>query len=618
MNFLAPLFWLWLLPIGAVILLLYLLKLRRREVEVSSVYLWSQVIQDVQANAPFQKLRKNLLLLLQLLLVGFLVFALARPFVTVQELGGENVVLILDGSASMQSRDEGGTRFDAARRTARRMVEGMGRGDAMMLVLATSRARVLAPFTGDRGQLLAALASATPADTATDLRDAITLATSAARARRTVRDEANRIYVLSDGAFGELEDLSLEGVHLQFLKFGRRSENLGIVAMDVRRSPGGEREAQAFVAIRNAGERAQTAVLSLYRSEQLLDAREVQLPARGQVAEVIPIPGAATGLLEARLEVADDLDVDNIAYAELAPRREVNLLLVSEGNFFLERALVLDPRVRATRVPPRGYTGQEGYDVVVFDRVSPQIDGPGNRLFVAATGPGAPVTAAGELRQPSALDVRPHPVTRFVTLPGDLLIDRAQLARPRPWAQRLVEARGGPLVVAGEQGGRRSLYVAFGVEPGNSNLGLKVAFPIFISNAIQWLAARPGEEATRQVRAEEVVALDVPREAKRVRVIDPEGRRLDLKPEGGVALFHATQRRGVYRVEVGRQRRQFAVNLLSPAETDTRPSDRIALGRRTVASGAGGARATRELWRWAAALALLLLALEWWVYHRRG
>jgi Ca-activated chloride channel homolog len=130
MSFLAPLSLLWLLLLAPIILFFYLLKLKRREVEVSSVYLWSQLIKDVQANSPFQKLRKNLLLLLQLLIVAFLVFGLARPFLSVRALGGENVVVILDGSASMQSRDgsdgalPGGTRFDAAKRAVLRMVEG--------------------------------------------------------------------------------------------------------------------------------------------------------------------------------------------------------------------------------------------------------------------------------------------------------------------------------------------------------------------------------------------------------------------------------------------------------------------------------------------------------------
>src|SRR5947209_19835155 len=95
---------LWLGLIVPAIVLLYLLKLKRRSVTVSSVLLWSRLLKDVQANAPFQKLHRNLLLLLQLLIVALAIFALARPFLRVHGLGGESVVLLLGGSASMRRR----------------------------------------------------------------------------------------------------------------------------------------------------------------------------------------------------------------------------------------------------------------------------------------------------------------------------------------------------------------------------------------------------------------------------------------------------------------------------------------------------------------------------------
>src|SRR5262249_50770264 len=152
-----------------VIVLLYLLKLKRRPVTVSSVLLWSRLLKDVQANAPFQRLRRNLLLLLQLAIAGLAIFALARPFIRIHALGGKSVILILDGSASMKSRDAGGTRFAAARQAALKLVDAMRPGDAMMPILVTSRPHRLAPFTSDRSLLRGALQAAEPADTPTEL-----------------------------------------------------------------------------------------------------------------------------------------------------------------------------------------------------------------------------------------------------------------------------------------------------------------------------------------------------------------------------------------------------------------------------------------------------------------
>src|SRR5919202_1532126 len=98
MNFLNPWNLLWLLPLVGGILALWMLRLRRREVTVSSLYLWRTLLRDTQANTPLQKLRRNLLLFLQLLVAFLLVFALARPFVFGNGRSGRSCVLVLDTS----------------------------------------------------------------------------------------------------------------------------------------------------------------------------------------------------------------------------------------------------------------------------------------------------------------------------------------------------------------------------------------------------------------------------------------------------------------------------------------------------------------------------------------
>src|SRR5438067_3701654 len=202
MSFAAPASLFWLLLLFPIIIFFYLLKLKRREVVVSSVLLWAHLVKDVQANAPFQKLRRNLLLFLQLLTVLLLVFCLARPLMVVRALGGQNTVLVLDASASMQSTDVGGSRFDAARQAAFRLVDSVGRGDAMMVIAAGTRTRVLCPFTNSRSELRQAVAGARAEDGAADLRAAVSLASSMIRGRQA----ESRVVIFSDGAYGELDD----------------------------------------------------------------------------------------------------------------------------------------------------------------------------------------------------------------------------------------------------------------------------------------------------------------------------------------------------------------------------------------------------------------------------
>src|SRR6202167_3127305 len=87
------------------LLILYFLKLRRREVPVPSTLLWRRAVQDLQVNSPFQRLRKNLLLLLQMLLLAALLLALARPILNYSPGAGPRTIILIDRSASMSADD---------------------------------------------------------------------------------------------------------------------------------------------------------------------------------------------------------------------------------------------------------------------------------------------------------------------------------------------------------------------------------------------------------------------------------------------------------------------------------------------------------------------------------
>src|SRR5688572_19264233 len=107
------------------IILLYMLKLRRKQVQVSSTLLWMQLLRDQQANAPWQKLKRNLLLILQLLILAALVLALARPALQVPTIATGSAIVLLDGSASMNATDVTPSRFDEARRSVQELIDGL-------------------------------------------------------------------------------------------------------------------------------------------------------------------------------------------------------------------------------------------------------------------------------------------------------------------------------------------------------------------------------------------------------------------------------------------------------------------------------------------------------------
>src|SRR5580658_220642 len=125
-----------------VVVVFYLLKRRRIVKLVSSTVLWQKFLADAQANSPFQKLRHNWLLFLQLLLLVLAILALSRPYFAGHTTASDLRVVILDASASMQSTDEEPSRFEKARAEALSMVDGLKDQDEMLILLASANTEV--------------------------------------------------------------------------------------------------------------------------------------------------------------------------------------------------------------------------------------------------------------------------------------------------------------------------------------------------------------------------------------------------------------------------------------------------------------------------------------------
>jgi hypothetical protein len=631
MNLLAPLNLLWLLPAVGAIVALYMLRVKRRDVTVPSTMLWEQVLRDTHANAPFQKLKRNLLLVLQIAAAVACVLALARPFLWASGLGGRSTALVLDASASMRATDEPGGRFAAALVKAQQMVANKAAGDAVAVVLAADRPTMLCPLTTDRKRLEAALRAARPTDTVGDIREAISFAATLVGSRAGAQ-----VTVLTDGAIGRPDAVALGGARLGFVTVGRRAENVAVTALDVRDTLGGGAGRQAFVTVQNFSPRARRVPLEMYVNGALADAHEIALgpgESRSEVFEGLRAADAG-GLVRARLDAHDDLPADDEATVTLAPRRPLRLLLVSEGNPFFERALTTDARVVLDTVAPAKYRPEDSarYDATLWDDVAPpKTLPPGTRhLFwgdkclgadavpAVATKTGTPVAD-----RPQILDwSRTHPLMRFVDLANVKLL-RARNVAPAPWAQTLAEGENGPLVVVGERGDARAVYVAFNLL--ESDMPLRVAFPVFLTNCVQWLTARPGDTGG-VTRPGEAVPLAAGPDAGALTVTRPDGTRdtLPAATPGAPPQYRRTTAAGVYRATGKNFEQSFAVSLLSAAESNIAPIARPILAvtdapaenaKQTTAIR--GVAVRREVWPYVVGLVLLVLCVEWWVYHRR-
>lgn len=612
MSLLSPWSLLLILPLGGIIVLLYLLKLKRKEQVVSSVMLWQDAVADIQANAPFQKLKKSLLLLLQLLALLAVVGAIARPYIRTQGGQGSRIVVILDSSASMQATDVKPSRFDDVKSKAIGIVGRMGGGDTMLVMTAGSKARVVASFTSDKKSLTEAINRLKPVDTPCNMRQALVLALSLVAGKTRT---APRIVVLSDGGFEALADLSAGNAKLDFMRVGKECGNVAITGLSSRKTLSGEQ--QVFIGFRNYSKQPKAFNLEIYLNDELVDIREQSLKP-GQVRqELLRDVGGLNGRVTAKLDVKDDLAVDNAGSVYLTKPRKISVLMVSTGNIFLQNALNLDPRTSVTKAESLPATFKDSkYDLVVFDGVAPPANLPqGGYLLINTACSQGPAQVGEALSRPSIVDyARNHPVSRYVDF-ANVQVAEAKRLSPANWATPLVESAGGVLAAAGSRGGRNFVQLSFSLL--DSDFPLRVGFPIFVTNCLDWLVPAQTAGAGESIRTGQAMHIDVPANVSQIEVTDPRGNKQAIKVTQTPVIYDNTETTGVYRVTGKGIRKEFACNLTSVQESSTMPKEAFSVGGKKFASTGKPVQTNREFYWPLVLLALGVLAFEWYAYHRR-
>lgn len=614
MSFLTPLALWFGLALPAVVLF-YLLKKKRVTRVVPSTLLWQRFLAESQASAPLQRLRHNWLLLLQLLLLLLLVLALGRPFFSGKAGVGKLQVVVLDASASMQATDESPNRFERARKEALEMVDSLasGRGAQMIVLVAGANAEVRQSATSEKAALRRALQGATVTDSPTRLAEALRVAET------LIRDTPDgEIHLFSDGAIPELAEFETRDLRLVYHRVGQGSKNAGIVAFDVKSNPEDPSQRALFISVVNHDVQPVDSRLELSFEGQLVETKSITLPPTNTTPVVFVAGQARDGVFTARLTTADDLGADNQASVVSLLPQPVRILLVTRGNRFLEKALsAAGANVELALATDHG-VGEEGnYDLVVLDGVVPTAWPTGNLLAIHIAKTNWFEGGVGQLEGPPIVNWRnTHPLLRFVSFDTVQVAGALGVQTPG-WGVSLVDAPQSPLVVAGELGRQRLVWVAF--DTLESTWPLRISFPIFIANVVEWLNPATARAEQFQVKAGDPFRLPLASPVMEGSVTGPDGqaRTVTLSEQASEFVWSDTARQGVYRVRLGTNQVTFAANLLDAAESNIRPRETLELGRFTQVKATTEKDANLEYWRWFALAGLLVMLAEWWWYHRR-
>ncbi len=687
---------------AALTILAYVIKMRRRRFEVPFGSLWKRVLEQRDANSLFKQLKRLLSLALALAILALIFVAMLGPTLGLRDHRARTVVILLDASASMKATDgdlerPGLSRMARARERAQELIDSLGGGDLAMVMRVDGQATPLSRFAADGPMLRKIVAGVEAADTPADLPRALAAAADALRGR-----QKPMIVVVSDGAYAErdrnlvswtpltgdpsetdappaagsappaaapageddgtaarrksfeqqqLASIDLSGIDVHYLGVGARTDNVGIVAFNVRRYIANKAAYEVFIEVQNFGTEPARRQLALYNGETAIEVKPIELAPGQRLREIVrELPGGDSRLRAALRPVdgpggADLFALDDEAWALLPARKKQSVLLVTRDNLYLEGAMLVYDNIEVYKATPEEYdaapertivnadTGKV-YDGVVFDDHTPAVAPPPpiNLMYFHPTGANSPFAIRATLPRPRVTELADdHPVMRWVQL-GDVNFDASEVFTPdRSKGERwLALSVRDPIVVARREPGRK--VIAFGFALTGTDLTLRVGFPLLLVNTLDWFAGDDVDLATTYTTGRRLrLPLDGLTGLREVTVVEPGGTRRQAPVVEGHATFYGAKV-GIHQIiayppgseELPEAERkplaglELAANLGSPAESTIAPAAELTLaGQALTAPPTFAISARRELWLYLVLAALVLIGLEWITYHRR-
>ena len=603
------------------LVILYFLKLKRPRLEIPSLALWQSVVNDQRVNSPFQKFRRNLLLLLQLILLSLVILALMQPFINAGNDDAEFLPVLIDCSASMSSKIDGSdqTRLEAAKEMAAEMIENLGGRGKIALFAFSSGGRRMTEFTDNTDLLLRGLEKIQPTHRASKLDEVLRMADAYGRSALV-----ERVVIITDGNLNDRVEFELP-FELDIRRVDGGGNNLGITEMNARRS--GPNSWDVFVRVSGSAVDPIPADLVLRKDDQVVGRESIIASKEESERVVFTIDTADSALLEAQLEPSefDSLDIDNSVWLSLPEPRPLRVW-TAESLYSWQHALnvtaELDLDATAEPQAPE-------YDLIISDK--PDLQGTHAPIVVYT---GFIPEDLEDIVGLSDVDVDTTPVEivdwlQTAPLLRHVRLRDVQIAEKTKFADDVtaqdLEDRGyevlihgaeGPLMLQKRRGLETEYFFLFHTD--RSTLPYRLAFPILVTNVI--------EAALQQASLSEVAAAPTG-------VLPPiaveADRSYEIRNTEGVSTTMKSSATGVLNGTPGETVSRYDVidgdevvasvgtGLLSSLETSLDSVAELQFAELKVdAEATKLVESDRDLWWPLAMLAFVFLLLEWWYFQR--
>jgi hypothetical protein len=627
MSFLNPA-GLWLLLGIPLLIFLYIIKQKYTSRILGSSFIWRKSQPLIKKNIRIRKLLRYLLFILQLLIIAFAAFMLARPVPTSQMVS-TNYYIILDSSGSMRAELNGKSRFDRALDKAADLTSTIVNGSTMSIICAGDEASFAVKNTESEVILRRALKNVKCGYSGADIAGALSLIIQ----EQSGAKPAN-IILYTDTDYTDTGDI-------QVVNLANDEFNSAIMSLT---ADSGTKGYSLTGTVASYG-KSTTETVSLYLDGTFKDAQLVDLE-NGVPAQVTFNIAGTEAFTQAKLSIdTDDSIADDNQYLLVNDSgASKNILLVSDYPLFITKALGVsgDFNIKTTKTLDKIPSPTEdesfltkisGYDLYIFDGIIPDIlpeDGAVWLLNPKALpqDPGPELGNSGSVSEVTPLVNNNSKTYTLLTRNmkfNDIVVSDYKQAADYPGYEAILACSGSPVLLAKESENYiKTVVLMFDIH--DSNLPLLPAFPLLIKNMTDY--SLPSMLETRDYLTNEPVTIAALPGAVTARVTDEAGNETKLALNSDGSIF-TPPNTGLYTVKqfiggsvLSEKEDSFFVHMLS-AESNTHPeTESLGLGESSPwyvqTDGLLGLILSliKKIWPWIIALLLVILLLEWGLYHR--
>ncbi|MFC4319856.1 vWA domain-containing protein [Litchfieldia salsa] len=583
MQFLYPWFFLLSFFIAAVILF-YFFRKQYEERKIPSNLLWEQVLNEWQASPWLKKLQQNLLFWLQILALLLLMFALIRPFWMQNDLQGNDLILIVDTSASMSAEYGNATRFIVVKEELGKLADKLN-GQEVTIIRAGPKPEILLSKETDKSQVNQTIDELELSYNHESMENTVNLAVSLATGKETA------IHIFSDSVSRDV--LSEVEQYVEVHNIGKETSNLAIISFGVAPV---SKEISGVAVLENQSKKEQEVTFEIHSENELLFEEKVRIS--GQEEFVVQIPSLPEKpYYEARIKEDDGYQADNELTSIYTDNNPAIFTIGDINPFVVKGFQTIGVEVLQTEVK----NVVESMNGIFITHSNSLSELPKMPLILFNS-------SEEKIKLTEPIVAENDSLLKYVDHES-IYIDSAVKELEGEW-ETILKSGSVPLIQKGKHDGQPLIVVNFGLT--DSDWPLQPSFPIFLYNSYQWLSQQtnflgyfsPGEEKW----------LNVSEGSPTWAIFDGEDENLytlDLSKESFKAPFLP----GTYQAVAGDKINYFSVLIddrekLPSFETSFKMNELKSQGKSEIESR------NDVLWFWLAFIGLLFIALEWEVYRR--